>query len=218
VTVAGKLEDGPQIRLVNGTPFSFVVDEAAGLRQQAGRAAAVGDTARAEKLRSLAEAKAAAPTMRPNPEVADLATVPKVILDWIEIEGPIVPEWPPRSHRELFFEGDGARKDLPYARRIFARLMARAFRRPVTNEDVAPAVRLVEGELAAGASFEQAVTVGLEYILCAPEFLFALLLLKLAQADAKFFGLNAKLGPVGWNFFGLFGCVVCHRNLTRLPG
>jgi len=56
------------------------------------------------------------------------------------------------------------------------------------------------------------------YFSCTPEFLFALLLLKLAQADAKFFGLNAKLGPVSWNFFGLFGCVICHRNLTRLPG
>ena len=49
---------------------------------------------------------------------------------------------------------------------------------------------------------------------CTPQFLLALLLLELAQANAKLFGLNAKLGPVGWSFFGLFGCVVCHRNPT----
>jgi hypothetical protein len=52
---------------------------------------------------------------------------------------------------------------------------------------------------------------------CTPQFLLALLLLELAQADPKLIGLNAKLGPVGWNFFGLFGCLVFHRNPAPQP-
>jgi mono/diheme cytochrome c family protein len=172
IKVAGQTRDGPQVRLANGTPFSFVVDEAAELRGQADEAAAAGDAARAEKLRAQAEEKAAAPRTRPNPEVSDLATVPKVILDWIELEGPIVPEWPPRSHRELFFEGAAGRPTPAYARRIFERLLPRAYRRPVTAEDVDPIMALVERELARGVPFEEAVKVGLEAVLTAPQFLF----------------------------------------------
>jgi mono/diheme cytochrome c family protein len=143
VKLSGKNADGPQIRLVNGTRFSIPIYN---------------------KDRSIGWA--------PNPEVSDLATVPKVILDWIEIEGPLVPEWPPRSHRDLFFEGPGAKQDIPYAWRIFRRLMGRAYRRPVTDDDVRPAVSRVERELRAGQPFEEAVKVGLEYVLCSPQFLF----------------------------------------------
>jgi hypothetical protein len=175
IKLAGKGRDGPQVRLVNGTTFMLAVDEAGALRRAADQAAAAGDQARARKLREMAEGKAAGEIkLRPNPEARDRSILPKVVLDWIEIEGPLIAEWPPRSHRELFFEGAGASRDLPYARRIFQRLMTRAYRRPVTERDLEPALVRVEHELQAGESFEEAVKVGLEYVLCSPQFLFLL--------------------------------------------
>jgi hypothetical protein len=174
IKVAGKNVEGPLVRLVNGTNFSIPIDKAPGLRHEAEVAAAAGDAAKARKLNALAETEAATLKSRPNPEARDRSTLPRLMLEWIELEGPLLPEWPPRSHRELFFEGAGATPDLAYVRRIFQRLMTRAYRRPASEADVALAVARVDGELRAGETFEEAVKVGLEYVLCAPEFLFLL--------------------------------------------
>ena len=171
VKVAGKGRDGPQMEILNGTKFYNYSQYAHKFNLKARAAGAKGDFKTVKKTMALAKAEGAHTTSQPNPKTYDLSKVPKVILDWIEIEGPIYGQWPPKSHREIFFEGPKAKKDAAYARRIFRRIMKRAFRRPVADAEVEPVVGVVEAERKAGESFEESVKVGLQFVLCSPKFL-----------------------------------------------
>jgi hypothetical protein len=108
----------------------------------------------------------------PNPEVLDLSKVPKLFVDWIEIEGPLYEQWPPKSHAALLFKDKDATQDIAYAREIFSRFLPRAFRRSVTTAEVDPFVKLVEQELELGTKFEEAIRVGLAAVLTSPKFLY----------------------------------------------
>jgi hypothetical protein len=118
---------------------------------------------------------------------ADEYDGPGLAVEWIEVEGPLHETWPPESHRRLF--GDMPQAASPIynyrnrvevvssdsitdARRILRNFARRAFRRSVTDDDVAPLVALVEKKLGEGYSFEQAVRVGLKGAMVSPEFLF----------------------------------------------
>ncbi|HSI37149.1 MAG TPA: DUF1592 domain-containing protein [Tepidisphaeraceae bacterium] len=118
---------------------------------------------------------------------ADAWDGPGLAVHWVEVEGPINESWPPPSHRWLF--GDLPQKAAPAkdardrvevtsaepeadAKRVLTAFARRAFRRPVTDADVAPYLGLVKARLADKYSFERAVRVGLAGILVSPEFLF----------------------------------------------
>jgi len=106
-----------------------------------------------------------------NPEM-DVEKLARLQIESIEIEGPMQKEWPPPSHKALFFAGD-KRNDLAYAREIFARFLPRAYRRPVTNEEIDAIVAVVKNAQTTGKlSFQEAMRTGLERVLCAPGFLF----------------------------------------------
>jgi hypothetical protein len=109
---------------------------------------------------------------RPAKVLLDPGSVPNLILDWIEIEGPLYDGWPPRSHKALFFKGEDTPKDLKYAREMFSQFLPRAFRRPVEDIEVQRVVKLVRKELERGVTFEDAVKVGLSYVLTSPAFLY----------------------------------------------
>jgi len=97
---------------------------------------------------------------------------PTVLLDWIEFEGPVQESWPPPAHKRLFFAGDGATKDLAYAREILSRFATEAYRRPVRPEEVDRLVKLVENSQSLGDSFESSVKTGLIAVLCSSNFLY----------------------------------------------
>jgi mono/diheme cytochrome c family protein len=122
-----------------------------------------------------------------NPIGADKYEGPGLAIEWVEVEGPLHDSWPPESHRRIF--GDLAQRPAPNyqrsdrvevvsenpatdAERILRSFASRAFRRPVTDDELAPFLRLFEGRMAEGYSFEQAVRVGLKGIMVSPNFLF----------------------------------------------
>ncbi|MFT5526817.1 MAG: mono/diheme cytochrome c family protein [Pirellulaceae bacterium] len=106
-----------------------------------------------------------------NPEM-DLEKLPRLLLASIEIEGPIQTEWPPVSHKTLFFDGD-ERTDDDYVREMFARFLPRAYRRPVTSVEIDSIVAVVKDAQSTGKlSFHAAMRVGLQRVLCSPGFLF----------------------------------------------
>ena len=106
-----------------------------------------------------------------NPEM-DLDKLPRLLLESIEIEGPIQKQWPPTSHKTLFFAGD-ERRDDAYVREMFAQYLPRAYRRPVTDKEIDSIVAVVEDAKVNGKlSFHDAMRVGLQRVLCAPGFLF----------------------------------------------
>jgi mono/diheme cytochrome c family protein len=116
---------------------------------------------------------------------ADRYEGPGLLVQWVEVEGPLHDTWPPESHRRLF--GGLAREPVPGNRerlevvsnnpegdaaRILRGFARRAFRRAVTDEDVQPFLDLVRKKLAEKRSFEQAVRVGLLAVMVSPDFLF----------------------------------------------
>lgn len=106
-----------------------------------------------------------------NPEL-DVEKLPRLLLESIELEGPIQKEWPPAGHKALFFAGD-ERRDAAYVREIFARFLPRAYRRPVTDAEIDSVVAVVNAaQTTSKLSFHEAMRTGLQRVLCAPGFLF----------------------------------------------
>ncbi len=141
---------------------------------------------------------------------ADKYEGPGVEVLWVEVEGPLHDAWPPASHRRIF--GDLPQAAAPVynsrnrvevvskdpaadARRILRDFARRAFRRAVTDDDLAPFLALVEERLAGKYSFEQAVRVGLKGVLVSPDFLF----LREKPGKLDDFALAARLSYFLWS-------------------
>ncbi len=95
--------------------------------------------------------------------------------DRFEINGPYNPHARPltESHKHIFICGHAPGEHRPEcARRIVAALARRAYRRPMTQQEVNGLVRFVSMAQQNGDSFEQGVRVALEAILVSPHFLF----------------------------------------------
>jgi hypothetical protein len=124
-------------------------------------------------------------------------TGPGLAVQWVEVEGPLAGAWPPPSHARLF--GDLPLQPLPeqdqHGRKIYRKptdpafavlseqpeadaerllrdFVPRAFRRPVTEAEVAPFIAVVKARLANGYSFEESMRVGYKAVLTAPGFLY----------------------------------------------
>lgn len=118
---------------------------------------------------------------------------PGVAVQWVEVEGPLIDQWPPESHTRLF-------DDLPIevvnadefkrnrrikprhevvstdpesdASTILKRMLPKIFRRPVSASQAQPYLAIILARLADGYTFQEAVIVGLKAALCSPEFLY----------------------------------------------
>ncbi len=114
---------------------------------------------------------------------------PGLALQWVEMEGPIIGEWPPPSNRNVFGDTQLTKLDeqkthdkrVAYevnpadpkaaATSVLERFAVRAFRRPLEPGEVDPFIKLTTDELDGGAKFLEAIRVGLRAILTAPQFL-----------------------------------------------
>jgi mono/diheme cytochrome c family protein len=98
-------------------------------------------------------------------------------IDHVNVTGPSAPTGPgdTPSRRRIFTCRPGqqarAAEEASCARRILSSLARRAYRRPVTAEDVEPLLRMYEDGRAEG-SFESGIEQGLRLILASPKFLF----------------------------------------------
>ncbi|MEQ8789547.1 MAG: DUF1592 domain-containing protein [Pirellulaceae bacterium] len=99
--------------------------------------------------------------------------VPKLFFDSFEIEGPVHESWPPPSHRLLLGGPTPENADLQLARDVVARLLPRAYRRPVKPGEVEQITAVVQrGVTDHDMTFPQAMRLGLQAVLCAPQFLY----------------------------------------------
>jgi hypothetical protein len=110
---------------------------------------------------------------------------PGLVVQWVEVEGPLLDSWPPPSYRRLLGDlpqkrvAEGSERSevvsdqpLQDAERILRAFTRRAFRRPATDDEIRSLVGRVRKELDQGASFERALRVGLKTVLVSPHFLF----------------------------------------------
>ncbi len=98
---------------------------------------------------------------------------PALLVDWLELEGPIHPAWPPASHRKVLGEAPATAKDeTARARAVLTQFMTRAYRRPVQPAEVEAKVALFTRVRSMKPSFVEAIKTPLAAVLASPHFLF----------------------------------------------
>lgn len=98
---------------------------------------------------------------------------PEWMIDWFEVEGPIYETWPPASHTHLLPDSPlRTTNEEQYAEQVIQQFLRRAYRRPVTAEEVQGKYRLYQQAKADGATFLEAIKRPFAAILISPHFLF----------------------------------------------
>ena len=103
----------------------------------------------------------------------DVFARPELYVDWFEIEGPVNESWPPPSHRRLLGDTLPSKdKERESAKTLLARFLRSAYRRPVSDAEVAEKLRLFDLVRADSPSFVQAIKTPLIAALASPNFLY----------------------------------------------
>ncbi len=115
-----------------------------------------------------------------NP-LAEQDGMPGVAFSYLEVEGPIVDQWPTLGHKQLFgdlpmtLRNDRAQVQSQDptndANRLLTSFMTAAYHRPVEQADVARFLVVVNAALEAELSFTDAMLAGYTAVLCSPDFL-----------------------------------------------
>ncbi len=97
---------------------------------------------------------------------------PELWIDWVELEGPVVADWPLPSQRRLLFDSPLRDNETSYAREVLDRFASRAYRRPATTGEIDGLLELLREVRASKPNFEEAIKIPLIAVLCSPHFLY----------------------------------------------
>lgn len=107
---------------------------------------------------------------------------PGVAFHWLEVEGPIIEQWPPASYRALFgdvpFQQMGrhvvavSEQPLEDAGKLLAAFMDRVYRRPVAKTEIDRFYQYAKRLLEDDHSFTEAMIATYSAVLASPQFLF----------------------------------------------
>jgi len=124
-----------------------------------------------------------------------------MIVGEVSVQGPLEP-WPPISRSRLLGHVDPDHGTVDDARDILTRFLPRAFRRPVSSDEIEFYVSFAKQTLDAGRPFLDALRVSLQGVLSSPEFLFLQLPLEAApvpRSEAQQFALASRLSYFLWS-------------------
>ena len=93
-----------------------------------------------------------------------------LVIDYLEFEGPIFKTWPPKTHTRLLPSSTDSERDR--ARKAITAFMARAYRRPVSDDDVSPVLSFYDQIRPSSISFVEAIRESLAMVLVSPDFLY----------------------------------------------
>jgi mono/diheme cytochrome c family protein len=95
-----------------------------------------------------------------------------LVIDWVEVEGPLTDAWPPESHQRLLGDIDLKKASLAEAEQVLRSFIPRAFRRPVADNKVQKYIGFLRARVANdNCTVEEALRQSLVAVLCAPDFL-----------------------------------------------
>ena len=95
-----------------------------------------------------------------------------LVLDWIEIAGPVEAAALPASHRRIFATDPGRGDAVARARAVLRPLASRAWRRQVEDVELARLAKFAADAASRGASFEKGIALALQAVLVSPHFVF----------------------------------------------
>jgi hypothetical protein len=115
---------------------------------------------------------AASPAPPPSPENPRL----DIVVQSVEFESPVITAWPPKSHTDILFAEDAKPQtpdaELLYVQDALGRFASRAFRRLVSESELAATVEFFRTVRATSDSFEEAMRETLALVLVSPHFLY----------------------------------------------
>jgi hypothetical protein len=97
---------------------------------------------------------------------------PKLVINWVEYEGPIYEQWPPEHHTRWLPSEQSGQSELSRAKIAIGRFMAQAYRRPVEAGEVDAKLAYFQKVRGTSASFEEAMQEVLSSVLVSPHFLY----------------------------------------------
>jgi hypothetical protein len=106
-----------------------------------------------------------------NPPEMYIGSGPELHVYSLELEGPFYDQWPPPGFAQ-FFPNPPEKPDADYLDASMMRLANRAYRRPVTREEMEPYLQLSRGYLTKHGDFWAAAKFGTRAILTSPSFLY----------------------------------------------
>ena len=113
----------------------------------------------------------------PNPSehirlVNSSAAKGEIQIDYVEVAAPVYDQWPPESHKRIFFDSSNSQNEPVYAREILTTFMPRAWRRTVTERETRRKLRLFRTMRRSSDTFEEAMVEVLATVLSSPDFLY----------------------------------------------
>jgi len=96
----------------------------------------------------------------------------EIQIDYIEVLAPVYDQWPPESHKRIFFDSANSQNESVYAKEILAKFMPRAWRRNMTKEEMEQKLRLFHTMRKTCDTFEEAMVEVLATVLSSPNFLY----------------------------------------------
>jgi len=100
------------------------------------------------------------------------ASANDIQIDYVEVQSLAFDQWPPNSHTNLFPSRYENEPELDYVARVISRFMARAWRRPISNEEIAQKIRRYSEIRPDCDSMESAALEILASIVASPNFLY----------------------------------------------
>ncbi len=133
-------------------------------------------------------------------EYTDGRDRPRLRIRSVEFEGPYYESWPPPSHRNIFLDADPKDDPIAHGRKIVRAFAARAYRRPITQEEEDMLTTAFKNALARGDSFQESVREALQVVLASPQFLFLIENSRTPEAEPlDDYELASKLSYFLWN-------------------
>ncbi len=142
-------------------------------------------------------------------EYTDGRDMPRLLIRSVEFEGPLYETWPPETHRSIFIETDSesAVNSAAYARDVIRSFATRAFRRPLSDAELASLFAVWQESLGEAnpsdrstQAFRQAVKDALTVVLTSPQFLFLIEESSTPQSEPiGDYELASKLSYFLWN-------------------
>lgn len=122
--------------------------------------------------------------------------MPRAVINWIEIEVPVVDVWPPRHHTDILFDSPLRDTDeTAYVRQVIERFMSRAYRRPAADPEIDKFATIFSLIRSGAESFEHAMRETLAMLIISPQFLYHT---ESAPATNEHFAMASKLSYFLW--------------------
>ena len=93
-------------------------------------------------------------------------------IDYVEVSTPVFEQWPPASHRQIFFDSKNKADEDAYAREVLAKFMKRAWRREISALEIDRKLQLYKTVRASCETMEDAMVETLAAVLSSPNMLY----------------------------------------------